>query len=164
MNIMHNCPQVSKHLKDMHDQSLALMVDVQPLEDSLSLFWKAILSNENSRPYHIFKNYTGNLFGKGAILGCNSVYAEIENNCSCLLKVLQNHNMNSWHSRSMGKLLFVTYLTIKIYLIVSTIRCIGVHCQPHGFCLSSRFPRVIRKQTRFNPANGGRIESEFFGF
>ena len=54
-----------KQLKDMHDQSLALMVDMQPFEDSLSSFWTAILTNTNARPYHAFKNFSGR-FGKAS--------------------------------------------------------------------------------------------------
>ncbi len=43
----------------LDDQSLALMVDMQPFKEALSAFWKEILSNENARPYHQFKRFPG---------------------------------------------------------------------------------------------------------
>ena len=46
-------------MNNIYDQSLATLVDMQPLKDSLLLFWKAIIENENARPYHLYRNYTG---------------------------------------------------------------------------------------------------------
>ena len=46
-------------IKDMYDQSLAILVDVQPLSAALLAFWSEILNNQNARPYHLYKGYAG---------------------------------------------------------------------------------------------------------
>ena len=50
---------MEKQFKDLHDQSLAMTVEMQPFQDALLSFWKEILLNENSRPYHKYRNFTG---------------------------------------------------------------------------------------------------------
>ena len=43
-------------------QSLQAMVDVEPLNEALTAFWKEILENDNARPYHLYRNYAGLVF------------------------------------------------------------------------------------------------------